>query len=77
MKIGSIVMFTDGIAFVVSKRRKNRMKSEAYPEFYPPAKTIGTVIDIADDSTLRIQWSVGSTSADDCWWCGVDDVLEL
>lgn len=82
MKIGSVVMFTDGIANVVSKRRRNRMLSEAYPDFYPPVKTIGTVIDIdrsinSDGSPLYIQWPVGSTSGNDRWWCGAGNVLEL
>lgn len=77
MKIGSIVMFTDGFVPVISKRRKNCLRSEAFPEFYPPVKTIGTVIGIVADSTLYIQWPAGSTSEHDRWWCDAGDVLEL
>ena len=81
MKIGSIVMFTDG---AVNVRRRNRTLHSAYPEFYPPVKTIGTVIKIdesgythADGDMVRVQWPSGTTSGDDSWWCYSSFLLEL
>lgn len=67
MKVGSIVMFTNSSLHVLNAG-----------EFYPPVKTMGTVLkvdDICED--VFVQWPAGSTSKDDCWWCGMEDVLEL
>ena len=66
MKIGSIVMFTE------SKLHSGN------PNWYPPIRTLGTVITINDvDGLIGIQWTRGSTSRDDCWWCNYEDVIEL
>ena len=45
------------------------------PEYYPPVGTLGEIIGIdSDDGGLCVQWALGSTSRDDCWWCGKYDV---
>ena len=80
MKIGSVVMFTDGAVTV--RLRKHTTLSSAYPEFYPPAKTIGTVVEIEESrynytDMVRIQWPSGTTSENDSWWCYSDYLLEL
>lgn len=81
MKIGSVVMFTDG---AITVRRRNHTLHSAYPEFYPPAKTIGTVVEIdesgythAGGDLVKIQWPSGATSGNDSWWCYSSFLLEL
>lgn len=79
MKIGSVVMFTDGAVTV--GRRTSTLRSE-HPEFYPPAKTIGTVVEIGESGynysdLIKIQWPSGATSGNDSWWCNLSYLLEL
>ena len=79
MKIGSVVMFTDG---ATSVRRGKHTLHSAYPEFYPPAKTIGTVVEIGEsgfmnEELVRVQWPTGITSGNDRWWCYSEYLLEL
>ena len=75
MKIGSVVMFTDG---AVTVRRRTSTSHSAYPEYCPPTKTIGTVVAFLSRSELvRVQWPSGTTSGDDCWWCCSEYLLEL
>ena len=81
MKIGSVVMFTDG---AITVKRRNHTLHSAYPEFYPPAKTIGTVVAFeesgftrADEDQVRVQWPSGAASGDDSWWCYSEYLLEL
>ena len=79
MKIGSIVMFTDG---AVTVRRGTSTLHSSYPEFYPPAKTIGTVAKIGesgytDEDLIMVQWPSGTTSENNSWWCYSDYLLEL
>ena len=66
MKIGSIVMFTD---MPISIRPGVHTLHSGYPEFFPPAKTIGTVVDvqyICGCKAYVIQWPMGSISAGPC-----------
>ena len=79
MKIGSVVMFTDGALTV---RRRNYTLHSAYHEYYPPTKTIGTVVafgesGFTDSELVRVQWPSGATSGDDSWWCYSEYLLEL
>lgn len=79
MKIGSIVMFTDG---AVTVRRGTSTLRSVYPECYPPAKTIGTVVasgesGFTQEELIRVQWPSGTTSGDDSWWCYSSCLLEL
>lgn len=78
MKIGSVVMFTDGTVTV--RDREHTMLHSAYPEYYPSAKTIGTVVKFDEcgwNDLVEIQWPTGSTSGNDSWWCHSDFLLEL
>ena len=80
MKIGSVVMFTDGAVTV--RCRKHTTLRSAYPEFYPPAKTIGTVVAFGESGftnaeLVKVQWPSGTTSGDDSWWCYSEYLLEL
>ena len=78
MKIGSVVMFTDGAVTV--RGRKHTMLHSAHPEYYPPAKTIGTVVEIGEGgwtALVKVQWPSGTTSGNDSWWCHPDFLLEL
>ena len=75
MKIGSVVMFTDG---TTSVRHGTSTLRSAYPEFFPPVKTIGTVTAFLSRSELvRVQWPSGATSENDSWWCHSEFLLEL
>lgn len=79
MKIGSVVMFTDGAATV--RHIKHTLHS-AYHEYYPPAKTIGTVVAFGESGftngeLVRVQWPSGTTSGDDSWMCYSEYLLEL
>ena len=79
MKIGSVVMFTDGAITV--KRRNHTLHSE-YPEFYPPAKTIGTVVEFRENEynnrdLVKVQWPSSATSRNYIWWCYSEYLLEL
>lgn len=44
------------------------------PGFYPEIGTIGTVIEKGGDTDWYIQWSKGSTSGKDCWYCDENDI---
>ena len=79
MKIGSVVMFTDG---AVTVRCGTSTLRSTYPEFYPPVKTIGTVVEIGvrgynHRDLVKIQWPSGTSSGNDSWWCHSIYLLEL
>ena len=79
MKIGSVVMFTDG---AITVRRRNHTLHSAYPEFYPPAKTIGRLVESRENEynhrdLVKVQWPSGETSKNYIWWCYSDNLLEL
>ena len=44
------------------------------PEFYPEIGTIGTVVKEGGDTDWYIQWTKGSTSREDCWYCDENDI---
>lgn len=48
-------------------------KHDTEPEYYPPIGTPGVVNYIGTQS-IRVKWDEGSTSDDDFWYCGHDDV---
>ena len=80
MKIGSVVMFTDGDATV--RCMKHTTLRSAHPEFYPPARTIGTVISFGESGftdleLIKVQWPSGTTSGNDSWLCYSSCLLEL
>lgn len=68
MKVGSVVMFTN------SKLLGLNILSR---DWYPPVKTIGTVLKVGSSNDIFVQWPSGSTSDDDHWWCSMNDVIEL
>lgn len=79
MKIGSVVMFTDG---AVTVRRGTSTLHSVYPECYPPVRTFGTVVEIGESGynytdLVKIQWPSGTTSGNDSWWCYSSYLLEL
>ena len=79
MKIGSVVMFTDG---AITVRRRNHTLHSAYPEFYPPAKTIGTVVEFRENEynhrdLVKVQWPSSTTSRNYICWCYSEYLLEL
>ena len=79
MKIGSVVMFTDG---VVTVRCGTSTLRSTYPEFYPPAKTIGTVVEFRENEynhrdLVKVQWPSSATSKNYIWWCYSEYLLEL
>ena len=40
-----------------------------YPEYYPPVGTVGTIVEVDDDSTALVNWGkVGSICAPYSWW---------
>lgn len=60
IKIGDIVKYIG-----------NRHDDE--PEYYPTVGTTG-VAKYIGISSIRVQWEEGSTSGDDCWYCGYNNV---
>ena len=79
MKIGSIVMFTD--LFITIKPGMHTLRS-AYPEFFPPAKTIGTVVEFRENEynhrdLVKVQWPSSTTSRNDIQWRYSEYLLEL
>ena len=77
MKIGSIVMFTD--LLITVKPGMHTLRS-AYPEFFPPAKTIGTVVDvqhIRGSKVFVVKWPSGSISTGPYSICASQCLLEL
>ena len=38
------------------------------PLWTPPVGTVGVVKEVCDCGTLKVQWPIGSTSHDDCWY---------
>ena len=77
MKIGSIVMFTD--LLITIKPGMHTLRS-AYPEFFPPAKTIGTVVDvqhIRGCKVFAVKWPSGSISAGPYSICAPQSLLDL
>lgn len=44
------------------------------PRFYPEVGTIGTVIQEVNEINYYIQWTKGSTSKEDCWYCSNNDI---
>ena len=47
---------------------------EDMPEFYPPVGTIGEIIEDTDETSYYVQWSKGSTSKEDRWYCSKEDI---
>ena len=77
MKIGSTVMFTD--LLITIKPGMHTLRS-AYPEFFPPAKTIGTVVDvqhIRGSKVFVVKWPSGSISTGPYSICAPQCLLEL
>ena len=44
------------------------------PEFYPEIGTIGMIVKKGGDTDWYIQWTKGSTSGKDCWYCDENDI---
>lgn len=44
------------------------------PKFYPEIGTIGTVVKEGGHADWYIQWTKGSTSRKDCWYCDENDI---
>lgn len=62
-KPGDKVRFIDAVAH------------EEYEGFYPPAGTIGTVVEGTDiKGDIYVRWAGGSTALDGTWYCGADQV---
>ena len=43
------------------------------PEYYPLVGTLGVVLK-DEDGVICVQWTHGTTSHDDIWWCFKEDV---
>ena len=77
MKIGSIVMFTD---MPISIKPGAHTLHSVYPEFFPPAKTIGTVTGtthVNDCEVFVVKWPWGSISSGPCSICASQSLLDL
>ena len=77
MKIGSIAMFTD--LFITITPGMHTLCSP-YPEFFPPAKTIGTVVDVQHIRGCKVfvvKWPSGSISTGSYSICAPQCMLEL
>ena len=77
MKIGSIVMFTD---MPTSMKPGAPTFHSVYPEFFPPARTIGMVTDIRcvrGCEVFIVKWPWGSISSGPCSICAPQSLLDL
>ena len=77
MKIGSIVMFTD---MPISMKPGAHTLHSVYPEFFPPAKTIGVVTGIMhvnDRKGFIVKWPSGSIPTGLCSICAPQSLLDL
>lgn len=77
MKIGSIVMFTD---IPISTKPGAPTLHSVYPEFFPPAKTIGMVTGIRcvrGCEVLIVKWPSSSISTGLCSVCAPQSLLDL
>ena len=77
MKNGSIVMFTD---MPISIKPGAHTLHSGYPEFFPPAKTIGTVVDVQHIRGCKVfvvKWPSGSISTGPYSICAPQCLLEL
>ena len=61
LKVGDMVIFCDG------KSHRD------YPEYYPPIGTVG-VIQGCECGDYLIQWPDGTTSLEDKWFCGKNQI---
>lgn len=64
IKEGSVVVFN------------NADKHDKEPCYYPECGTKGIVVSVHDEGEepIFVKWEKGSTSEDDYWYCGEDDV---
>lgn len=77
MKNGSIVMFTD---MPINIKPGAPTLHSAYPEFFPPAKTIGMVTGVLcalGCEVFVVKWPSGSISAGPCSVCAPQSLLDL
>lgn len=49
-------------------------KHDIYPQWFPIVGTIGTVLQDVGEVVRYIQWSKGSTSENDCWYCDKQNI---
>ena len=50
-------------------------KEDKESGFYPPKGTIGTVLWVSNDSDqCHIQWPMGTTKGDGCWYTGKESI---
>ena len=49
-------------------------KHDIYPQWFPIVGTIGTVLQDVGEVDCYIQWSKGSTSENDCWYCDKQNI---
>lgn len=48
------------------------------PRFYPPVDSIGKVISHPEKNMdLMVEWPIGSTSGNDCWFINAEYVKEV
>ena len=77
MKNGSIVMFTD---MPINIKPGAHTLHSAYPEFFPPAKTIGMVtgtLRVYDCEVFVVKWPFNSISTGPCSICAPQSLLDL
>lgn len=59
---------------VGDKVRYTGAKHDIHPQWFPIVGTIGTVLQDVDEVDCYIQWSKGSTSENDCWYCDKQNI---
>ena len=77
MKTGSIVMFTD---MPISMKSGAHTLHSGFPEFFPPAKTIGMVtgtLCVHGYEVFIVKWPYSSISAGPCSICAPQSLLDL
>ena len=77
MKIGSIVMFVD---MPINIKPGAPTLHSGYPEFFPPAKTIGMVtgtLCVHGCEVFVVKWPSGSILTGPCSICAPQSLLDL
>lgn len=41
--------------------------NKLFPDWYPPAGTVGTVVGVSSMNSICVKWPDGTTSLDDTW----------
>ena len=53
----------------------NDEKHKILPFYYPECGTVGTVVDVCFDETVKVKWPKGATADRGVWWTSYEDIV--